>query len=345
MTTTNIRFTSPILLLGLFLVGCGPREADARKYLEAQGFTDVAVKKDGKIFTYTATKGESFCTGTLGMSKSLGSTTTSNTSQCGLDTRGCKPGAAAVCMKLADDLYNKEAKVFPNKAAELYGIACADHEARGCARMSEFEIIEKAYDKARDFAKKSCDASNGEGCRRLATTELEGQGTTKNIDTAIQLAKKACDLGDTKGCRIAAGLLVDNAKPFDALPMAEKLCAAKFEDGCFVLGAALFDVKKDYPRALEYLDAACDDSKLSAHGMACNLAGAITLGALGMKRDSKRGIAYLESSCAANYAEGCGNAAKMYRSGANGVTKNKAKGDEFAAKACTLGNKDFCASH
>lgn len=334
----NALLVASVALLG----ACGPREKDAAKYLGEQGYADVTIKKDGKTFTWTATKGDQYCTGTLAMTTGLGSSTQTNTSSCERDTRGCKPGAAAVCTAIADELYAKDAKVFPTKAAELYRIACEDKDARSCARVAEFEKIDKAWDKVRAFAKRSCELGSGEGCRHLAITESEGQGTEKNTAKGLELAKKACDLEDKRGCRALAGLLVDERRPEEALPIGEKLCAAKFEDGCFVLAVALFDVKKEFPRALGYLEEACKDTKLPARGYACNLAGAITLGALGMKKDSVRGIAFLEASCKEDYAEGCSNAARMYRSGANGVPKDKLKGDAFAVQACKLGKTELC---
>src|SRR6187402_2921048 len=94
-------YPSALLVL---LAGCGPREGDARKYLEEQGFTSVTdLKKDGKSFTFSAKKGKDVCTGTVTIVKGLGSTQQSLNSSCNLDTSGCKPGAADVCLALANE--------------------------------------------------------------------------------------------------------------------------------------------------------------------------------------------------------------------------------------------------
>lgn len=333
------------LALALTLGACGPSENDARQYLEQQGLTVTDLKKSGSSFDYTATKGNEICTGTVTVSKGFGSTNQSYMGTCQRDTSACKPGAAAECVKLADELYAREKKVFPMKAGELYRTACADGNGHACARAGEFETIGKAWDKVREFSEKGCTLDDGEACARLGFAELEGNGGPKDEARALTLMKKACSLSALRGCRAAAGILLDAtpADPTAAIPLGEKLCTAKFEDGCFILGMALFDSKKDYPRALAQVDAACNDENHEKRGFACNIAGAITFDGLGMKKDPARGMAYLEKACEAGYAEGCANAATMYKRG-SGVPRNPAKAAELSAKACALGKKEQCSA-
>lgn len=330
-----------VVVASLSLVACGPSEAEARAYLHGEGYAVTSLRKEGGGFAFTATKGKDVCTGTVTIHRGIGSTSTQSMTSCERDTSACKPGAAAACTEIADELYGKDSKVFPVKAAELYRTACADRDARACARAAEFEAIDKNWDRVREFASKGCDLGSGEACERLALTEVNGRGTPKNEEKAIALAKKACDLSAMAGCRTAAGLLVD-AEPtraVEAVPLAEKACKAKYEDSCFVLGAALFDSKQGYPDALDHLDAACRDEGMAKkqQGLACNLAGAIVAQGLGTKKDLKRGVALFEKSCDDDYPEGCSNGAKLYD-----LARNKAKSDELGAKACALGKKSAC---
>ncbi len=332
-------FGTPLLMLA-----CGATEADARAHLESEGMTVTKLEKKAGVFSYTAKKGDDICTGTLSIKKGLGSTQQSLTTFCERDTSACKPGAAAVCVNLAEELYRQQAKVFPTRAAEMYRTACTDKHAHACARAGEFEEIDKNWDKVREFSQQGCDLGDGEACARLSKTESDGLGTEKNPEAALELAKKACEKLSMRGCRAAAGVLLDKepGDPAAAVPLAQKACTAKFDDGCFVLGVALFRAKKDYAAALGHLAASCDDAAFSKRGMACNLAGAICFDGLGMKKDAARGAGLFETACAAEHADGCTNAAMAYRKG-SGVGRDAEKAAEFSAKACKLGDKSACA--
>jgi TPR repeat protein len=247
-------------------------------------------------------------------------------------------------MKLGDELYGKEEKVFPTKAAELYRTACADKNGRACARVAEFEGIGKHWDKVREFAQKGCDLGDGDGCRRLGLTEFEGQGTPKDEAKAVELFKKGCELSSLRACRDAAGLLIDRT-PSDvqgAMPITEKLCNAKYPEGCFLLAEMLYELKKDYPRALTSFDAECQDTKSRFRGAGCNFAGAITNDGDGMPKDVKRGMAYFTKACDYDDANGCKNAANHYQKG-TGVPRDAKKASELFAKACKLGKKEACS--
>jgi hypothetical protein len=336
----------PLLLLTVAsaALGCGPSEKDARSYLESQGYTVTEIQKDDKAFKFTATKGQDICHGTVSITKGMGSSSSFVTSNCERDTSACKPGAAAECMKLADELYAKEEKVFPIKAAELYRTACADKNGRACSRVAEFEAIGKHWDKVRELAQKACDLDDGDGCRRLGLTELHGEGTPKDEAKAVELFKKGCGLSSLPACRAAAGLLIDR-RPRDAqgaMPFAEKMCNAKYPEGCFLLAIALFDLKKDYPRALAYFDAECQDAKSSFRGAACNYAGAITNDGKGMPKDLPRGMAYFTKACDYDDVNGCENAAEHYKRGI-GAARDTKKASELLAKACKLGSKEACS--
>jgi TPR repeat protein len=329
--------------LAVFVVACTGSDVDARNLLEADGFTDIELTKSEGVFEFKAKKGTDVCTGTLTIKKSLGGANHFQQNACKRDTSACKPGAKAACLAIADELYAREAKVFPTDAAELYRIACADSDGRACARASEFEAIGKAWDKVREYAQKGCDFGNGDACVRLAYLDFEAKGVAKDVDKALTGFKKGCDAGAMRGCRAAAGVLLDKepTEATAALPLARKACEAKYEDACFVLGAASFQAKTDYPIALGHLEAACNDDAFAKRGIACNLAGAILFDGLGMPRDHVKGHAAFERACIAGDANGCSNAARALRIGI-GVPRDPAKATELQAKACQLGMKSEC---
>jgi TPR repeat protein len=344
---STLRQAGPLFLVAVAsaALGCGPSEQDARSYLESQGYTVNETQKDDKIFKFTATKGQDICHGTVSITKGIGTSSQFVTSECERDTSACKPGAVAECMKLGDELYGKDEKLFPTKAAELYRTACGDKDGRACARVAEFEAIDKHWDKVREFAQKGCDLGDGDGCRRLGHTEFEGLGTPKDEAKALEIFKKGCGLSSLKACRGAAGLLIDRT-PRDvegAMPFVEKLCNAKYPEGCFLLGVLLFDAKKDWARSLGYFDAECENAKSGFRGTACNYAGVITADGNGMPKDVKRGMAYYAKACDLDDANGCKNAGVRYQKGA-GVPRDAKKASELFAKACKLGKQDACST-
>lgn len=323
--------------------GCGPSEADAKKHLEEQGFSITGLKKAEDGFEFTAKKGDDICTGTLSLKKGMGSESSNYTTSCQRDTSACKPGAVDVCVKIADELYNKEAKVFPIQAAELYRVACADKSAHACGRAAEYEAIGKKWEEVRKYSKMACELGGAEACVRLGGTELEGQGTPKDQAKALELFKTACEKGSVRGCRAAAGLMLD-AEPSDlagAMPLARKACEGKYDDSCFVLGIALFREKKDYKSALSHLEAACQDPKFEKRGPACNIAGAIVFDGLGMPKDIARGRDLFEKACESKSGDGCFNLANIHTLG-QGVPRDAAKGKEFFKQACEHGHKVAC---
>jgi TPR repeat protein len=342
-TSIGVRLAS-LCAIALGLAACGPSEGEARAYLEEKGITATELKRAGSGFEFVGKKGDELCKGTVTIEGHFGSKSQTFSSSCGPDTTACKPGAADACVKLADALYAREAKVFPTEAANLYRTACTDKNAHSCGRLAEFEGIGKHWDKLRDFARQGCDLGDGDACRRLALTEYEGQGTAKNEANALELSKKACGLGSLGGCRGASGILVDSPAPgpASAVPFAEKGCKAKFDDSCLVLGIALYRSKQDYPTALTHLDAACENPSFKTRSIGCNIAALIHKNGLGVVPSLGRALAYFEKSCGFDDSVGCYNAALAYKN-AWGVTKSPEKAAALFAKACKLGDKDACS--
>lgn len=336
----------------LFLGACNrTSEAEVREYLAEQGITATSVTKNGDSFEYTGTKGTETCTGTVRINKGFGGSTQSFSSNCGKgaapadepDYSACKPGAAAECNKLADALYGKDEKVYPKRAAKLYRVACDDKDGRACERVAEFEAIDKSWDEVRFFAERACNYGNGDGCARLGTLELTQTEAAGSAGRALDFFKDGCEKGSKKGCRGTVALML-NATPPDldhALPLAEKLCTEKYDDGCTLLGMALF-AKKDYPRALTLLEEGCKVEKYATRAIACNLAGAILADGRGTKADATRAFQLFESACEQGNPDGCANTARAYE-GARGVAKDLDKARELREKACKLGHQKSCA--
>ena len=335
------------VLAGLLctVLGCGPKEEDARAYLTGIGLTITELKKDKDAFTFKGTKGNEICSGTLSIAKSGSVTNTTHSMSCARDTSACKPGAATECVKIADELYDKDAKVFPETAAELYRIACADKTGHACERAAEYEGIGKHWDKVREYAAQGCELGHAKACYRLGSTEVDGNGTPKNMTKALELFKKSCDLGFVGGCRDTAAMMLD-AEPrnlAEALPITEKLCAKKEPDGCYLLGFGLYHEKKNIPRAVEMLEAVCTDKGVQKYASrACNLAGVIYLQELRPKTDAVRALKMFEAACEKGSSDGCFNVGVLNGKGLGGP-RNVERANEFKAKACSMGLEKACA--
>jgi uncharacterized protein len=329
------------------MMGCGPKEEDARAYLKEIGVTVTELKKDkdGDAFTFKGTKENDICTGTVSVKKSGGSTNSFHNMTCERDTSACKPGAADACIKIADELYAKDAKIFPTLAAQLYRTACGDKNAHACNRASEFEVIGKNWEKVREYGSKGCELSNAEACYRVGVTEMHGDGTPKNETKGRELFKKACDLGSNSGCISTAANLLD-AEPkkiAEALPIAEKLCAAKDQEGCHLLGFALYYEKKNLPRAVEVLDGVCKgNGPKKAVANSCNIAGVIYLEEMKPKKDPARALKFFEAACEKESGDGCSNVGLLNEKGV-GTPRNAERAKEAYAKACSLGKEKACA--
>ncbi len=335
------------LLLGVLVLlsaGCTrASETDARAYLKEQGIDVVKLTKQGDSFRFEGKKGNEVCEGTVTAVRTLTGSRRLYESSCKRDLSACKPGAAAECMKIADELYDKEAKVFPTAAADLYRTACADGTARACDRVAEYSQIDKKWPEVREFAKKACSLGEGDGCERLGRAELEGQGGPKDETRADALFSEGCNKSSMRACRAVAGRMLDKTPPDakGALPISDRLCAAKYQDGCTLLGIALYYGKKDYPRAAELLEAGCKDDKAKIQGYACNMAGVIHAEGMGMKKEPERGLPLFEAACTVGSSQGCDNAGLFYARG-RGAPRDPAKSKEYYAKACTLGQKTAC---
>lgn len=327
----------------LSLASCGTTETDARQFLEKDGLKVVEITKDGDVYTYKAKKGDQICDGTLTLKKAGGASSSSHFSSCQRDTSACQPGQPKECVRIADELYAEEAKVFPTQAAELYRTACADGNGHACTRAGEFEAIDEKWAKVREYSQKGCELGDGDGCVRLGFTELNGEGTEKNRDKALELLKKGCDRGAVRGCRGAAGLLLDGDGDLEAATeLARKACKAKHGDSCYVLGVALFRGKTDYAGARTHFEAACSDDELDKkQGDACNFAGVIHLDGLGTDKDVAKALSFFERACQHESGPGCANAGKMYRQGV-GATRDADKAKEMFAAACKLGHQESC---
>ena len=337
----------------LALVACdiignlgGAGEGDVRAILEEQGYSKVTeLERDGDSWKFTAKKGDQLCSGTVTVTKSTGSESHSFSSSCKRDTSACKSGAPTECMRIANELYDAEDKVFPTLAAKLYRTACEDDDALACTRAGEFEKIAKKWSKVREYSQKGCDLGNGEGCLRLAFTEDNGDGTDVNKAKALALYKKACEKGVAIGCGNAASELLDGEvgekDPVGAIELAEKGCKAKHARSCLALGFALHRSKKDPKRAVELFEQGCDAGTDAAFANGCNTGGYILSNGIGVPRDNARAWPLFIKACDKGNAHGCANAAIHLRAG-RGVPRDAARATELFAKACTLGLKKHC---
>jgi hypothetical protein len=246
-----------------------------------------------------------------------------------------------------------------DKGDALLARGCTGGDPWSCRfQATQYEFGKNGYrrDQALTFQleKRACALGDQHGCVRAAVALTEGTGVDKDLDGALKLLDKACDAGDEGICKRANGLRGNVASragsgdkvKFDAHakfgpdpidnPCAQGLRVGA--DGTCVKPAAGAKYVCD-PSDFDECTKLCD----AGDGKNCYNAAANRVGK--WNKESKSGpedaYAYLEKSCAAGYAPGCGEVANALEWG-RGVKENKNRAVGFFDKACTGGDQPSC---
>ena len=85
-----------------------------------------------------------------------------------------------------------------------------ENDGDSCFYLSKMYLngqgIDKDFNKAAIFLRKSCDLNFVTGCKAIASKYMEGDGVSKNEAIAAVFLKKSCDLGDSESCWLLAEL-------------------------------------------------------------------------------------------------------------------------------------------
>ncbi len=314
--------------------------------------------------------------------------------------KSCTASYAAGCGQLANAYDNGYGvKADDAKAESLFNKACNMGDGLSCYRLGyNFKNGANGFkkDEARgfDLLSRACQLGNNNSCTEAAKQLEEGIGVPKDLDAAGTMLQKSCDAGDDWNCSRAADLkrkrtalakggeevkLKDlhtgwRRGPIDSvcdqgLRLNDKnVCAKPDASGVFMCEVSAFDECKSQ----------CD----KGDGRSCYQAAANRLGKWNTNSRSQNEDAYgfLEKSCAAGFAMGCGELgyaqlnsygtvkntdkaeasykkacaagdmlscrelARVYQNGSDGFKKSLATAVDWHKKACDLGSNDGCTA-
>lgn len=245
------------------------------------------------------------------------------------------------------------------KGDALLTKACSAGDAWSCrfqAVWYDLGINGYKRDQARAFTlqKRACAFGDQHACLMAARALTDGVGTTKDLDAAVKLLAKACDAGDQAVCDRAnqmkgtlaskpgSGETVKNAArtKFGMDPI-DNPCAQGLRVGtdgtCVKLDAGAKFVCD--PSAFDECKRLCD----SGDGKSCFNAAANREGKwnAASTKQAEEAYPFLEKSCSAGYAVGCGEMGNALQLG-KGVTADLPKAASTYDKACTAGDQPSC---
>lgn len=275
--------------------------------------------------------------------------------------KSCDAGYAAGCGQLAYAYdWGYGVKTDDAKAESLFTKACNMGDALSCRLLANnFRSGNNGFkkDEAQAFAlySRACQLGHNDSCTEAAKQLEEGVGTPKDLDAAGAMLQKSCDAGNSWNCGRAADLkrkrtaLAKEGEevklkdlhtrwrngPIDALCEqglrldAKNVCAKPSASTTFLCEVSAFDECK----------AQCD----KGDGRSCYQAAANRLGKWNAtsRSGAEDALAFLEKSCAAGFAMGCGELgyAQLY---AYGTVKRADKAEASLKKACSAGDWLSC---
>ena len=297
-------------------------------------------------------------------------------------TRACDLRAGAGCAGLGELLQLEDARQ-PHDARpslEAFHRACELADARGCElyglaarRLDDGETEERAFTLA-------CGLGRLATCDRLALLRL---ARPAGHDDGVALLIETCGRGFAPSCLDAARLFapIVGRTPAcgQALPVAERACAAKEEDGCAIADACRVEGRRDAPAAVARLRNACDrgistacfywadaqerpdsaapalapEELQRAYGRACH--GRPPVAPLACTRfiqlrlagevsatEASSMTAFLQRGCDQSVGEACCALARAYESG-RGRDADAARAADLRTRACGLGAQPCCS--
>ncbi len=195
-----------------------------------------------------------------------------------------------------------------------YKKACNLQDSSACNELGKIynhgtKDVSIDYEYAKEYYKKACDLDNAVACNNLAYLYNNGKGTDKHNGIAFGLYKKSCKLGNLMGCYNLGSMYYHGegtkASKYRAKQLFEKVCDKGVGAGCN------------------------DLAYMYAHG-------------IHVRKDIFEAISLYTDACQYGEASGCNNLGNMYENGSFGVTKDKAKAEQFFSRACDLDDIASC---
>jgi len=262
----------------------------------------------------------------------------------------CKGSVPHACLQAAVVEAQSGAAKDPAKAIATFTKFCEqDKFTAACYQLAKAyedgRLVERSYEKAEGYYKKTCDVGDIEGCFGLARLYEDGKvESAAGAEQAVSIYDKACNAGNTDACARLGKLYIKGkgvAKDVQVgVGFINRACEAKDADSCDVLGQ-LYEagngVDMNLTKAGEFYDQACK----AGVGRGCfHLAKLYQLGK-GVNQDLTTAGKLFDKACATGHGASCSKLAAGYMTG-EGVPKDLKKAAELLDKGCSSGDGDGC---
>ena len=286
------------------------------------------------------------------------------------EKRACRKGSASSCLAVGQFYEARTdglvATLLSNAttAKDYFDRACKLGDRTGCARFGHMVVV-GSYNGVRDdpftrdggmsALQKACDGGDTGACRELGEAsdsagaapvfaKLCDAGDMGSCDKlvhayldtdpkrAIGLLTKLCDAGDNGHCRelgraFLAGSDYVDADPPRGTALLTKACDRGAWGGCRDLGEAFLDgrLPPDPARASELLAKACSHSDVDA---------CFDLGRAQIGSAPAEALKTFAGECEGGDVRGCDALGDLYRVGATGIPRDRARARSFYKAAC-----------
>lgn len=192
----------------------------------------------------------------------------------------------------------------------------------------------------------ACDAGVGGACNNLGALYAEGRGVARDPARAAALYERACAAGAAHGCYSLATIVAEGKQGtrgdlVKAFALASRACALGHVHGCDRVAMALANgqgVGADKQEAMKLWERACSGGV----DRACAALGInLVVGADGVTRDVARGERLLLAACNAMYAPACKDLGGMHLGKAL-PDSDADKGIVLLTNACNLSYGEGC---
>lgn len=236
------------------------------------------------------------------------------------------------------------------KLVKHYSLRCDMSVWSSCVELADYYWIRKDWVRAYKYYNLACTEKETLGCYYKAILQLQGQGTTLDLEQAERTFKRLCDSHGDRAC-VRLGeiewrrkIREPNAKFASLYSLFLDVCKHGESDGCVSAGiiaaSGASDVPKDVSEASRLFLRACDElSDLTG----CLREGLLFYDELIKDHERTQALHYFEKACSSRSGEldACVNMGLLYQNGVNGTTDSERAKSEFQY-ACRQGHQGGC---
>jgi TPR repeat protein len=243
------------------------------------------------------------------------------------ETTRCDAGEAKACVDLSGRYFG--------------GVAVPRDTTRGR------QLDERAF----HLADSTCTTGDLSGCALAGIAYGTGRGARQDVGHAKTLEERACAGGNADGCfnlgtAYLLGLIGIVRDSIRAAQLLEQTCKGGHSNACFQLGwnyEVGRTVARDYKRAADFYQQACDAARDANDMMGCHFLGSAYDQGRGVREDAAHAAELYYRACQGGNGDGCNNLGQFYQEG-RAVPKNASRAALLFDRACQLGNPSGCAN-